>query len=452
MHIHGIQTYQHALDYLYSFIDYEKRPPTTPEEARHNLDRMRALLAAVGTPQDSVPSVVIAGTKGKGSTSAMLESMARAAGYRTGMWTSPHLNSYRERIQIDRQVISQEALVDAVQRLVPVVEAFDAATYGAPTTFELGFALAMRYFAEQRIQLAVLEVGLGGRYDAANSVTPLLSLICSISLDHTRQLGNTVAAIATQKAGILKPDVPACTVPQHPDAIAVLEQVAEEVGTRLWIAGQHGMQLARNHQQHQTPVPDLPPPIAYPVEPLPALRGAFQRENARLAVCAAWRLNSLGLPISDDAMRAGLAAVQWPGRLEVARTAPLIVLDGAHNGDSAHKLSAALVEEFRFNRLLLILGISRDKSRDEILAALVPHASTLILTRSRHPRAYADLDRIAAAARPLLRGDLHLTGDIPEALEHAQALAHPDDMICVTGSMFVVGAAREALGLATVCD
>ncbi len=438
-----LATYQEALDYLYSFIDYEKRPPANQQAAQHNLARTRALLAAVGDPQMAMQTIVVAGTKGKGSTCAMLESIARAAGYTTGLWTSPHLNSYRERIQVGRQLISQEAVVDAVQRLRPVVETFDTATYGAPTTFELGFALALRFFAEQQVQLALLEVGLGGRYDCANVVRPLLSLISSISYDHTSVLGDTLQSIAYNKAGILKSGVEAISVPQPPAAMSVLGQVAGEVGAPLWVATEEGIQ---------------PPPLnsaarqGYPVEPAPGLRGDFQRENARLALGAAWRLRSYGFALSNEAMREGLATVQWPGRLEVAGQSPLLVLDGAHNGHSAEKLAAALHAEFRFKRLLLVFGTSHDKQLDTMLAALLPHTSVLVLTRSRHPRAYSDLDKMAALARPYLHQEPVLTTDIPEALEAAQALAHPDDLICVTGSLFVVGAAREALGLATVCD
>jgi dihydrofolate synthase/folylpolyglutamate synthase len=437
--------YQQALNYLYSFIDYEKHPPSSRRAAQHNLARTRALLAAVGNPQEQFASVVAAGTKGKGSTCAMLESMLRAAGYRTGLWTSPHLNSYRERIQVDRQLISQQAVIEGVERLRPVVAAFDSERYGAPTTFELGFALALCYFAEQQAQVAVLEVGLGGRYDCANAVTPLLSLISSISYDHTKQLGNTLGEIAYQKAGILKNGVSAITVPQHPDAMATLKQVAAEVGTQpFWRADTAGMRELNTEPNA--------PMLHYPVDPLPALRGPFQRENARLAVAAAWQLRAQGWSISAEALRDGLAAVHWPGRMEVAGQSPLIVLDGAHNGDSAHKLAAALATEFQFERLLLVLGMSHDKPFETILSALVPQASALVLTRSRHPRAHVDLDKIAAVARPMLRGELRFTGDIPEALEQAQALARPGDLICVTGSLFVVGAARETLGIAAVCD
>jgi dihydrofolate synthase/folylpolyglutamate synthase len=444
MHRRAPTTYQNALDYLYSFIDYEKRPPPGPQAAQHNLARTHALLAALGSPHRHVASVVVAGTKGKGSTCAILESVLRAGGYRTGLWTSPHLNSYRERIQVSRQLISQEALVDAVHRLRPAVEAFDVARYGQPTTFELGFALALRYFAEQQVQVAVLEVGLGGRYDCANSVTPLVSLISSISYDHIKQLGNTLPEIAYQKAGILKPGVPAVTSPQQPEALATLRRVAHEVGTPLWLAAEEG-----RRSLDEVPTPEVMP---YPCEPVPALRGAFQRENARLALAGASLLDAQGVPLDADAQRAGLADVRWPGRLEIGGHDPLIVLDGAHNDDSVRKLAAALYSEFHFERLLLVLGMSHDKPFETILAELVPHASGVVLTRSRHPRAYSDLDKIAAIARPMFHGDLLMTSDIPEALERAREIATPADLICVTGSLFVVGAAREALGLAEVCD
>lgn len=454
----ALNTYQESLDYLYSFIDHERRPAATPREAQYNLMRTHALLSAVGNPQQTFSSIVVGGTKGKGSTCAMLESIARSAGYRIGLWTSPHLNSYRERIQVDRQLISRAGLVDAVRRLLPVIERFDAATYGVPTTFELGFALALRYFAEQHVQLAMIEVGLGGRYDVANTLTPLVSVISSISYDHTQVLGNTLSRIAYDKAGIFKQQIPAVTVPQHQEAMSTLAQVAHEVDAPLWIAEENGLIYQEAAGKHPGAVidPASSSPQArslrYPVAAVPALRGDFQQENARLALGAAMLLHRQGLTIPDEAMSQGLARVCWDGRLEVVGDTPLIVLDGAHNGDSAQKLAAALHKEFRFARLVLVLGLSRDKHLEDIVAALIPHASSLILTRSRHPRALTDLDRLAAIARPYLRSEPVMTNDIPDALEVARTLAQPDDLICVTGSLFVVGAAREALGLATECD
>src|SRR5436190_1008192 len=226
--------YQQALDYLYSFPDSEAKLPRTPAE--FNLPQTSALLTAFGEPQRAFPSVVIAGTKGKGSTAALLESIARAAGLRTGLWTSPHLHSYRERMQINRQPISQAELIAAIEKLPTTLAGFDHQRYGEPTIFQLGFAIALRYFADQAVDLAILEVGLGGRYDSANVVTPLLSVITSISYDHMAVLGDTLGKIAWEKAGILKPGVPAITIAQNPEAITVIAQVAAEVGAPLSVA------------------------------------------------------------------------------------------------------------------------------------------------------------------------------------------------------------------------
>lgn len=291
---------------------------------------------------------------------------------------------------------------------------------------------------------------MGGRYDAVNAITPLVSAVSSISYDHVHVLGHTLAAIADNKAGIMKPAVPAVTVPQQPEAAAVLAHEAATVGAPLWLAGEAALARQDGPATH----PKAPgrsgvqTRVSYPVPPEPALlRGPFQRENARLALGTAMLLRERGLPISETAMSAGLHSVRWPGRLELAAEQPLIVLDGAHNGDSAVKLATALRAEFRFERLVLVLGTSRDKDIAGIVAGLVPHADALVLTRARYHRAQADLDLLAAAARPHLRGPLVLTGNVAEALDEARARAGPHDLICVTGSLFVVGDAREALGL-----
>ncbi|MBC8164003.1 MAG: bifunctional folylpolyglutamate synthase/dihydrofolate synthase, partial [Roseiflexaceae bacterium] len=230
--------YQETLDYLYTFLDSEANLPRRSTE--FNLPRTRALLDAVGAPDRALRCVVIAGTKGKGSTAALLEAILRAGGYRTGLWTSPHLHTYRERIQVDRMAISREQLIELVARFRPTIDAFDAAQYGLPSVFEVGFALALCWFTAQRVDLVVLEVGLGGRYDSANAVEPILSIITSISYDHTAILGETLGAIAYQKAGIARAGVPLLTGPQPPDAQAMIAQVAAEVGAQLVVAGAVG--------------------------------------------------------------------------------------------------------------------------------------------------------------------------------------------------------------------
>jgi dihydrofolate synthase/folylpolyglutamate synthase len=448
--------YQQALDYLYSFPDSEAKLPRTPAE--FNLPQTAALLAAFGEPQLAFPSVVIAGTKGKGSTVALLEAIARASGLRTGMWTSPHLHSYRERIQVDRVPISQAELIGAIEAIPDRLAGFDRQRHGEPTIFQLGFAIALRYFADRAVDLAILEVGLGGRYDSANVVTPLLSVITSISYDHMAVLGNTLSQIAWEKAGILKPGIPAITVAQYDEPMATIVRVAAEVGAPLWVATQiENEKLRIEDALAQFSILNSQFSIFDPFERYhgptdTALLGVFQRENARLATGAALLLREQGLPIDDAAITAGLAGARWPGRMEIVDGAPPIVLDGAHNGDSAHKLSESLDQLFPGRRRVLVLGVTHGHSFEHIMAELLPTAGALVLTRSRHPRALTDLEALAARAEPLLRRDagqapLMIADDAPEALQRARELAGPDDLICVTGSLFVVAAAREALGI-----
>jgi dihydrofolate synthase/folylpolyglutamate synthase len=454
--------YQQAIDYLYSFPDSEAKLPRTPAE--FNLPQTAALLTAFGEPQRAFPSVVIAGTKGKGSTAALLEAIARAAGLRTGLWTSPHLHSYRERMQVDRQPISQTELVAAIEMLPDRLANFDRQRYGEPTIFQLGFAIALRYFADRAVDLAILEVGLGGRYDSANIVTPLLSVITSISYDHMAILGDTLGKIAWEKAGILKPGIPAITVAQAPEAMAVIAQVAAEVGTPLYVADDRRPTTDDQSSGEHAPSPAVSgqwsvvdPFDRYHGPTQTALQGVFQRQNAQLATGAALLLRDQGLPMTDAAIGAGLSSAQWPGRMELVAGAPPIVLDGAHNGDSAHKLIESLGEMFPGRERVFVLGVTHGHSVEHILAELLPSAKAVVLTRSRHPRALTDLHALAERAAPLLRrGDtsapLICASDPPEAIERARELCGPGDLICVTGSLFVVAAAREALGIALEKD
>lgn len=437
--------YQEALDYLYSFIDSEAKLPRLPVE--FNLPRTGALLTAFGEPQKSFPSVVVAGTKGKGSTSVMIEAMARAAGYRVGLWTSPHLHSYRERMQVNRVPISRDELVAYVQRFQPTIGQFDVDRYGTPSVFDLSFAIALRYFADQNVDLAVLEVGLGGRYDSANAVTPVVSVITSISYDHMQVLGDTLAKIAYQKAGIAKAGVPLITLPQPPEAMQVIEQVAREVGAPLALA-----ERAHWAMDGRTLVDDAEAPrLEAIIQQSVALRGSFQRENARVAVGVVLLLREQGWHVADAAMGRGLADASWPGRVEVVPGEPPVVLDGAHNGDSAQRLVEALQELFPNRRLVLVFGTTRDKDVAGMFDALLPAAHALVLTHSRHPRAESNVSLLRERAEHYARSGRQLAidvaEDVPEALEKANSLAGPHDVICVTGSLFVVAAAREALGL-----
>lgn len=452
--------YQQAIDYLYSFPDSEAKLPRSPAE--FNLPQTAALLTAFGEPQRALRCVVVAGTKGKGSTASFLEAIARAAGLRTGLWTSPHLHSYRERIQVGHEPISQAKFIAAIEQLPARLAGFDRAAFGEPTIFQLGFALALRYFADRAVDLAILEVGLGGRYDSANVVTPLLSVITSISYDHMAILGHTLAAIASEKAGILKPGVPAITIPQHPEAMQVIARIAAEVGAPLSVAteGDRSWELEVD-ATNPTPISQLPTPFnpydRYRGPHGTALHGTFQRENARLATGAALLLRDAGVPLPDEAIERGLATAQWPGRMELFPSQPPIVLDGAHNGDSARKLRESLALEYPGRPVVFVLGVTQGHSAEHILAELVPYAHALVLTRASHPRAITDLDRLAELAAPLLprggRPTPVVLAPVPaEGLARARELAGGDALICVTGSLFVVAAAREALGIPLTKD
>jgi dihydrofolate synthase/folylpolyglutamate synthase len=440
--------YRAAMEYLSSFINYESKMPPSPEHARFNLDRMRWLLAELGDPQQRFESVVVAGTKGKGSTCALLESILRAAGHRTGLYTSPHLHVWRERIQVDRTLITQAEVVEYVELLKPIVAS--AGEQDAPTYFELTTALALRYFADCRIDIAVLEIGLGGRYDSVNVVTPLVSLITPISFDHMAVLGATLAEIAAAKAGIIKPHTPVVITPQWLEAEQVIRAEAHQQDAPLFRAELEGLRrIGRDDQPDQRA-------FWYPI-PIHAeqigLGGAHQLENARAAVGAALLLRQQGFIIDEAALTTGLREARWPGRFEIAAREPMIVLDGAMNGASAQRLREAL-STLPANRLILVLGTSRDKDMTAIARELAPGASAVVLTRSYHPRA-ADPATLAGHVRPFLAAPdvpLLLTEDVPTALAEARRLAERDDLICVTGSLFPVAAAREALGLAAELD
>jgi dihydrofolate synthase/folylpolyglutamate synthase len=440
--------YQAALDFLYQFVDQSQGNPRP--DPNLNLQRTTALLEALGQPQDQLHCVVIAGTKGKGSTAAMLESITRAAGLRTGLWSSPHLHSYRERIQINRTLISETALIDLVQQAAPHINAMHASPLGAPATFAIGFGIALRHFADQQVDLAILEVGLGGRYDSANTVTPVLSIITSISYDHMEILGNTLAAIAWDKAGILKPTIPSLTVDQDSEALESISQVAEAIGSPQQII----------YSAASNPHPPtfhsscwFDPYQIYQGSHATTLGGSFQRQNARLAVAAALQLRQQGFAIPDCAIAAGLANATWPARFEIVPGTPPIVIDGAHNGDSAARLAESLHEHFPAHRPIMVFGASRGKDIPRILDALIPITDQWVLTRADHPRAIANLDTLRIQIQQLNpHAQITIESDPAQALLYAKQIANSEQVVVVTGSLFLAAAAREAVGLAEEID
>ena len=437
--------YLEALRYLSERSGYDRGFVANPfEQEGVGLERTAWILRAVGHPERRYPAVHIAGTKGKGSTAACLASVLAASGYRVGLYTSPHLHTFRERVQIAGQPIAP-SLFAALMAELAVANAELAAErseLGGATAFELATALAFLAFARQGIDVAVVEVGLGGRLDATNVLEPAVAAITSISYDHMQILGSTLAEIAREKAGIIKPGRPVVSAPQRPEAEAVIVRTAAERGASLWLGGRDwAVEGGAAWFSFRGPGGDVRGLRL-------GLRGAHQVENAGVALAVTQLLAQRGFPVPEEAIRRGLAEVRWPGRLEVARESPLVVVDGAHNVDSAERLARAMSEEFRWRRLTLILGIARDKDIPGIVRALLPLADEVVAVASHSPRAARPEQILAVVAE--LRESLPAreAGSVAAALDEALAGAQPDDLVLVTGSLYVVAEAREALGLA----
>ncbi len=436
--------YQQALDYIYSFIDHERQPGPR-SRVTYDLRRMDDLLARVGEPHLAPATVHVAGSKGKGSVAAMIASALTASDYRTGLFTSPHLHFVNERMRIDGQPVPDDELVHLVDRLRPEIEAVnDEAKHGRLTTFEILTALGFLHFATRAVDFQVIEVGLGGTLDATNVVRPEVAVITSISLEHTDVLGDTIAEIATEKAGIVKPGCPAVVSPQVAEAATVIEAVCRRQGAeliRVAAADSVGAVTWRDpaHDADRQTFRVTGRRAAYELS-IPLL-GRYQLDNAAAAVAALEVLTPGHPGITVDSIKAGLASVEWEGRLQVLNRRPLLVVDGAHNADSARKLCQSLTEYFDYRRAALIVGLSADKDLPAVVDELVPHFDDFIVTRSIHPRAMDTGPIVAEFAR---RGiEARETGDISEALPLALGEAGDSDLVCVTGSLFVVAGAIE---------
>jgi dihydrofolate synthase/folylpolyglutamate synthase len=438
--------FQQALDYIYSFIDYEKEPK--PRDAVHyDLRRMDELLARLGNPHLNTSTVHITGTKGKGSVAAMVTSVLATAGYKTGLFTSPHLHVFNERIRINDRLISDDEIIDLVEKLkTEVKKVNDKATYGKLTTFEVITALGFLHFQKEGADAQVIEVGLGGRLDATNVVRPKVCVITSISLEHTDVLGNTLAEIAKEKSGIIKPGGIVVSSPQSEEAMKVIEQACQTCNTPLIKVGKDITWKNLKYDSFGQSFVLKGRTGSYEVS-IPLL-GQYQIENTAAAITALELLIDRGFSISGDDISRGLAKVNWPGRLQVLNRHPLVVADGAHNPYSTRKLKEALEQYFKFDHAILIIGASADKNIAGIAGELVPLFDRVIVTRSIHPRAMS-VDTIVAEFKPY-GVELQVTDDISNALPLALSMAGENDIICVTGSLFVVAGAieqAEELGL-----
>jgi len=383
---------------------------------RPGLERIEALLAALGHPEERFTLVQIGGTNGKGSTAALLAAMLKAAGRRVGLYTSPHLVSFRERIRVDGEPIAADAVVDGVDALGTLVARFDA------TMFEATTALALDHFAREAIDVAVLEVGLGGRLDATTVGVPALTVLSRIDRDHEAYLGSTLPAIAGEKAAIIRGGL-AVSAAQHPEVVSVVLRHAAAANVPLWLEGRDLHVSVRERSVTGQVITCAGPGWTIDDAQL-GLLGSYQPSNALLAVAAARHLDA-----GERAIRDGLARARWPGRFQVIPGRPTLVLDGAHNPAGARALAASLRDVFGETPITLVVGVSADKDAAAILAALAPVATRIVLTRAAHARS-ADPETLPPVGE--------VTHSSTEALD--LALGDPSTpIVCVTGSLFLVG-------------
>lgn len=441
--------YHDALQFLYGLTNYERIPLQTYSPATLNLERMRDLLASLGNPHERYRTIHIAGTKGKGSTAAMMSQCLRQLGQRVGLYTSPHLTTFRERMQVNGEYISCDDVVRLTTRVKELVDSRPGVT-----TFEAVTAMGFVYFAEQNVDWAVIEVGLGGRLDATNVITPQVSIITSLSFDHTSWLGNSLPEIAAEKAGIIKPGVPVVSHFQPAEAMAVIERIARERHAPLVISGRHWRwtpgtvtmekqsfqvkQVSRTRTSQNPFVNDLEG--WYEIQ----LLGKHQADNATAVIAAmdVLRTGNSGLDIQARPIREGLRMTMWPGRFEILRADPPMVADGAHNIDSVNKLAATLAEVFPGKRWVMVFGCYKDKDAVGMLKALSPRTTRWIMTQ-------VDNDRATPVERLLeIAAELHLKAvALPAVYDAVDAVINSKDAVCITGSVALTGAVRSAWAL-----
>ncbi|MDP2660457.1 MAG: folylpolyglutamate synthase/dihydrofolate synthase family protein [Dehalococcoidia bacterium] len=439
--------YKGAIEYINSFTDFEKLASLQIEP--FDLTRIERLLGAVGNPHLHGRTFHVAGTKGKGSASAMLASVLRAEGYHTGLFTSPHLHSFRERIRIDGRPIPEKDLSSLVDRARPLVDDLHReGSQGRITTFELTTLLAFLYFDEAGADYRVIEAGLGGRLDATNVVSPLLAILTSISLDHTSVLGSSLRQVAGEKAGIIKAGATVISAPQPPEAAEIIRQVCWDRGARLVQLGEDVNWRRLSSGPAGQTVEVRTGRGDYRIE-IPLL-GRFQCENAALVVASCEEARALGVGLSPRSVLQGLRQVSWPGRMQILQTSPLVLVDGAHNVNSASVLRDAVKEDLHFRRCILVIGTSVDKDIAGIAGELAPLADVVIATRSHHPRS-ASPEAVAEAFRAWGK-EVRTARDTPSALAEALDLAAPEDLVLATGSLFVVAETLAWAGQVEVAD
>ena len=405
------------------------------------LENMRRFLDLLGNPHEGLRAIHVTGSNGKGSVSAFAASALRKAGYRVGLFTSPHLVRFNERIQVDGEPISDADVLRLWEGVQAAMQAMtDERAVNRPTFFEVATAMAFLYFQQRQVDLGVIEVGMGGRLDATNVIQSDVAVVTRVDLEHTEHLGKTVDRIAREKAGIIKPVSRAVTVEQQ--TLPVLEARCRGLGVPLDVVGRS---VAVDRDSFDLSGERIRVRGAFgEVRAHIPLLGAFQVENAALAVAALDALRQRGPPVTNDDIAAGLESVRWPGRLQILRQDPLVVVDGAHNGAAARALQASLRELFPDQQWHLVIGALNDKNLEAIAEALAPLAARVYACRSKSHRAYAP-EEVAAVFRR--RAETAAYASSASAIDAALSAASPKERVLVTGSIYSVGEAFDHFGL-----
>jgi dihydrofolate synthase / folylpolyglutamate synthase len=450
-------SYEQAIEFLFSRVNFERLSGMQYTADDFKLDRMRELLSRLGDPQESIPAVHIAGTKGKGSTAALVAQVLSAAGIRTALFTSPHISAFEERMAVNGVIPSQDELARLVESVAGVVADLDK-TPGqmSPTYFEIATAMAWLYFRERRAEIAVLEVGMGGRLDATNVCRPVVSVITTISRDHTRQLGSRIEQIAREKAGIIKVGVPVVSGVTTDPARTVIAETCAAHDAPLFLFG-------RDFDCEYQPATIGPATIGlteggaaggrvnvrtaravWTSLELP-LVGEHQARNLALAVAAVERLQEQGWKVPAAAVPAGLRQLRWPGRIEILRREPTVIVDAAHNWEAVAALLRTLDETFRSRRRILIFAATRDKDVSGMLRQLLPRFDSTVLTCCQNNPRHVPVESLSRLARQLGDQPRHVASDPAAAWKLARRFAGAEDLICVTGSFFIAAELRELI-------
>jgi len=417
--------YDSALEFLYSFVDYERDKNWAYNREHFNLDRIRQLLDALGGPHRSGWFVHVAGTNGKGSVAAMIARALRFAGLKTGLYTSPHLVTFRERIRVDGRMISHEDTISAVSRLRKAQEGIEGLTF-----FDVWTALAFDHFARESCDAAVIEVGMGGRLDSTNVVKPAVSVITPISIDHRGKLGTTITEVAREKVGIIKPGIPVVSAEQHTDAVDVVTARAKETGSRCILLGRDvNYRASAGKIQYRGP--------SWSFDSIEvALSGYMQLQNAALSIAALETLNTEGYPVEPFSARLGIERTVWPGRLQTVASDPDIVVDGACNPHAMEQVCEYLTGRGHRGNVVALVSMCVDKDIDETLATLSRCVGTVITTRTDNPRTQTP-ETLAGRCPADVRCET--VEGVDNALERAVEIAGTGGLVIVTGSLYLVG-------------